>query len=81
MRGLHLTDGHGRSLVGKSTGVVLDFLDLPDWEPEASELTLEKRHEGDYERGMDPATRGRLEEYFEPHNRRLYEFLGKDLGW
>jgi len=24
---------------------------------------------------MDPATRRRLEEYFEPHNRRLYEYL------
>jgi hypothetical protein len=30
---------------------------------------------------MDPATRRRLEEYFEPHNRRLYEYLGVDFGW
>jgi len=30
---------------------------------------------------MDPSTRTRLEEYFAPHNRRLYEFLGTDLGW
>lgn len=30
---------------------------------------------------MDPATRLRLEEYFEPHNRRLYEYLGVDFGW
>jgi hypothetical protein len=57
--------------------VVLNFLGLPDWEPEAWEI----RKKGRYERGMDPATRRRLEEYFEPHNRRLYEFLGRDLGW
>ena len=57
--------------------VVLNFLGLPDWEPEAWEF----RKKGRYERGMDPATRRRLEEYFEPHNRRLYEFLGRDLGW
>jgi hypothetical protein len=30
---------------------------------------------------MDPATRRRLEEYFEPYNRRLYDYLGVDLGW
>lgn len=30
---------------------------------------------------MDPATRSRLEAYFRPHNRRLYELLGRDLGW
>jgi hypothetical protein len=30
---------------------------------------------------MDPATRRRLEAYFEPHNQRLYEYLGVDFGW
>jgi hypothetical protein len=30
---------------------------------------------------MGPATRRRLEEYFVPHNRRLYDFLGADFGW
>ena len=30
---------------------------------------------------MDPVTRRRLEDYFEPHNQRLYEYLGVDLGW
>ncbi len=57
--------------------LVLDFLDLPDWEPEASEV----RNKGHYERKMDPGTRQRLEDYFEPHNRRLYEYLGVDFGW
>ncbi len=30
---------------------------------------------------MDRATRLWLGEYFEPHNRRLYQLLGTDLGW
>jgi Sulfotransferase domain len=51
---------------------VLDFLDLPNWGPEA----LENRNKGKYEPEMDPATRQRLEEYFEPHNERLYEHWG-----
>jgi Sulfotransferase domain len=59
---------------------VLDFLELPEWEPEASELR-DKVNKGSYERRMDPATRRRLEAYFEPHNRRLYEHLGVDFGW
>ena len=60
---------------------VFDFLDLPQWEPEASEIIPKKRNKGRYEGGMDPATRLRLEQYFEPHNKRLYEYLGVDLGW
>jgi hypothetical protein len=56
------------------------FLELPEWEPEASQLG-NKRNEGRYEQQMDPATRRRLEEYFEPHNQRLYDFLGVHFGW
>jgi hypothetical protein len=55
---------------------VLEFLDLAEWEPESWE-SQKKRHYG----RMDPSTRRRLEEYFEPHNRRLYDFLGTDFGW
>ena len=60
--------------------LVLDFLDLPDWEPEASQL-VSRRNKGEYEQKMDPSTRRRLEEYFEPHNQRLYDYLGVDFGW
>ena len=69
---------------------VLDFLGLPDWEPETLEPRDEggkdkfernKRNKGTYEEGMDPATRERFEEYFEPHNQRLYDYLGRDFGW
>jgi hypothetical protein len=56
---------------------VLNFLDLPNWEPEASV----KRNKGEYKPEMDPITRQRLEEYFEPHNQRLYEHLGVDFEW
>jgi hypothetical protein len=60
--------------------LVLDFLDLPEWEPEASELES-RRNAGRYEQEMDPAIRRRLEEYFEPHNKRLYDYLDVDFGW
>jgi hypothetical protein len=56
---------------------ILTFLDLPSWEPEVYEV----RKQGRYEQGMDPETRRHLEEFFEPHNRRLYEHLGVDFGW
>jgi hypothetical protein len=60
--------------------VVLEFLGLPEWEPEPSKLE-NKRNAGRYVDDMNPETRKRLEEYFEPHNRRLYDFLGNDFGW
>jgi sulfotransferase family protein len=60
--------------------LVLNFLDLPDWEPKIWGLRY-RRNKGNYEQKMDPAIRRRLEEYFEPHNRRLYEYLGMDFGW
>jgi hypothetical protein len=59
---------------------VLDFLDLPERKLSASMLR-DKRNKGGYEQEMDASTRRRLEDYFEPHNRRLYEFLGVDFGW
>jgi hypothetical protein len=60
--------------------VVLTFLDLPDWQPDASALQ-QRRHTGAYTQKMDPSTRRRLEAYFEPYNKRLYEYLGVDFGW
>lgn len=60
--------------------VVLTFLDLPDWQPEASKLQ-QRRHSGTYTQKMDPSTRQRLEAYFEPYNQRLYECLDVDFGW
>ncbi len=57
--------------------LVLDFLHLGDWEPG----TWGIRNKGHYNQRMNPATRRRLEEYFEPHNRRLYKYLDQDFGW
>ena len=54
----------------------LEFLELPDWEPE----TYEDYNSAKYP-SMDPTVRARLIEYFQPHNRRLRDFLGRDFGW
>jgi hypothetical protein len=32
-------------------------------------------------RTLDPATRRRLAEFYRPHNQRLYELIGRNLGW
>jgi Sulfotransferase domain len=52
------------------------FLELPYWEPK----TYKPIYTGEYT-DMDPAIRRQLNEYYQPHNRRLCEFLGVDLGW
>ena len=55
----------------------LQFLGIPsDHAPEEYGAL----NEGGYG-GMDPALRERLAAYFRPHNRRLYEYLGRDFGW
>jgi Sulfotransferase domain len=64
----------------ESLKTAFDFLDLPDWEPGAWELG-NKLNRGGYEQEMDPTIRRRLEAFFEPHNRRLYDYLGVDFGW
>jgi hypothetical protein len=54
---------------------VHEFLGLPK-----SDEIIERRKKQPYQ-PMDPATRRRLEEYFEPHNQELYEYLGVDFSW
>lgn len=61
-------------------GRVQDFLDLPHWEPKALETASRRVKEPTYP-PMDPSTRRLLRDHFEPHNRRLYEYLGRNLGW
>jgi hypothetical protein len=39
------------------------------------------RNSGDYSSPIDPKTRQWLEQYFEPHNKKLYEYLGVDFDW
>jgi hypothetical protein len=55
---------------------VQNFLDLP-----YCQLDLPPRETKERYSPMDPSTRRRLEAYFEPHNQRLYEYLGVDFGW
>jgi Sulfotransferase domain len=38
-------------------------------------------YQGNYERAMAPELRARLADYFEPHNRALYQWLGKAYDW
>lgn len=92
LAGWHEHFGRDRVLVLKSEdlferppevfGRVREFLGLPEWEPDASLLRggPESTHEGGYQ-PLSPTLRERLEAYFEPHNRRLYEYLGTDFGW
>ncbi len=57
-----------------------EFLGLPYRKIKLPPRTTSRKTEVRY-KPMDPATRQRLEAFFEPHNRRLYDYLGRDLGW
>lgn len=52
------------------------FLGLEKWQPPK----IKPLNAGRYSE-IKSGTRKFLENYFEPHNRRLYEFLGRDFGW
>jgi hypothetical protein len=57
---------------------ILTFLDLSEWwEPDHVPV----KNKGHYTQQMSPETRERLRDYFEPHNQRLYDYLGTDFGW
>lgn len=55
---------------------VYQFLGLPDYEP----LEINETNPSPPLRVSDE-TRAQLVEFFRPHNERLYEYLGRDLGW
>ena len=59
---------------------VQTFLGLPEREPDLPASTDDTRNAGRYT-PINPATRQWLREYFQPHNERLYKFLGRNLGW
>jgi hypothetical protein len=61
----------------RSLESVLKFLDLEQWQPNTLNPSKRKYQ---YD-PMSPDTRRRLEEYFRPHNQRLYDYLGVDFGW
>jgi hypothetical protein len=55
---------------------MLDFLEIPRWAPETYSIPNKREYTG-----VGPLMRQRLDEYYKPHNQRLYEYLGEDLGW
>jgi hypothetical protein len=55
---------------------MLDFLEIPHWAPEAYSIPNKREYAG-----VSPIVRQRLDLYYKPHNQRLYEYLGADLGW
>ncbi len=59
---------------------VQHFLGLPYREIDLIPRKASRKKKATYE-PMDPVTRERLEAFFEPHNQRLYELLGRDFGW
>ena len=61
----------------KNMQLVCDFLGLPDWDGgNFGQVKNKRRYDP-----MSPAIREKLESYFEPHNKRLYDYLGQDFGW
>ena len=56
---------------------VLEFLGLSKFE--LKEFTLYKKRK--YKEKMSSDLRNELVEYFKPHNKRLYDFLGKSFDW
>ena len=59
-----------------AVGRVLDLLEIPHWAPETYSIPNKREYTG-----VSPRIRKRLDEYYKPHNQRLYEYLGVDLGW
>jgi hypothetical protein len=54
------------------------FLGLSDHRLDRYEDTFQQ---GKYNRDMPEELRRRLQEYFEPHNRELYRWLGQEFDW
>lgn len=52
------------------------FLNLPEWTP-----AERHEHKAFAYPPMQSETKARLEEFFAPHNERLYRLLGTDYGW
>jgi hypothetical protein len=59
---------------------VLTFLGLAHAESYIEHKQYKQYNNNSYSQ-MDPELHKRLSEYFKPHNARLYDFLGMDLGW
>jgi hypothetical protein len=49
--------------------------------PFPSHGVRESIHVGQYDTVITAATEGFLRDVYRPHNERLYQLLGRDLGW
>lgn len=56
---------------------VLEFAGLEPWLP----ASFENLNSGRYKQPMSQVTKARLEAYFAPHNRQLYDLLGWETSW
>jgi hypothetical protein len=61
---------------GPALARMFDFLGLPAWDVDVSR----RLNAGAYGT-IPPPVRRRLVAFFRPHNERLYDLLGQDLGW
>jgi hypothetical protein len=59
---------------------VLAFLNIPETQLQLDKQAYRAHNANTYPR-MEPALRKRLIAYFEPHNARLYAYLGIDFAW
>ena len=58
---------------------LVQFLELPAHDWHNTDLSL--HHVGEYDSPISPSTHELLRDFYRPHNERLYELLGRDLGW
>ncbi len=61
---------------GKGMKRVLRFLGLP-----GHDFGEFRRYNVSHYPEIDDALRSRLNEFYEPHNKRLYDLIGEDFGW
>jgi hypothetical protein len=59
---------------------VLTFLNVPEQKIQMEKKAYKQYNNYSYTK-MDPALRNRLIAYFEPHNARLYDYLGVNFDW
>jgi hypothetical protein len=58
---------------------IVRFLDLPEYDWARKDVP--HFNVGSYDTEMSRETRALLHEFYKPHNLKLYELLGRDLGW
>ncbi len=55
---------------------ILEFLGLPSWTP-----TSFQRYNASTRGAIDPQLRAQLLEFYRPHNRHLFDLLGREFNW